>query len=44
MIHDATRSYEWMWFISVALGVASIVLNLPIRDRSVEHMLRPVAA
>jgi hypothetical protein len=29
-----------MWSISIALGLASVVLNLPIRDRSVEHTLR----
>jgi MFS family permease len=44
LIYDATRSYELMWLIAVALGIASIALNLPIRDRSVEHELAPAAA
>ncbi len=44
LIYDATRSYELMWFIAISLGVASIALNLPIRDRSVEHELAPAAA
>lgn len=43
-VYDATRSYAWMWAISIALGVASVLLNLPIRDRSIEHKLTPVMA
>ncbi|WP_280152221.1 MFS transporter [Piscinibacter sp. XHJ-5] len=43
-IYDATRSYAWMWAISIGLGVASVLLNLPIRDRSIERQLEPVAA
>lgn len=43
VVFDATRSYEWMWIISLALGLASIVLNLPIRDRSLQPM-RPAIA
>lgn len=42
--YDATHSYAWMWAISIALGVASIVLNLPIRDSSVESRVQPAAA
>ncbi|KQV60160.1 MFS transporter [Pelomonas sp. Root1217] len=44
LVYDATRSYAWMWFISVGLGVASVLLHLPIRDQSVEHTGRPVLA
>jgi MFS family permease len=44
LIYDATRSYELMWSIAIALGIASIALNLPIRDRSMEHELAPSAA
>lgn len=40
-VYDATHSYQWMWSISILLGLASVVLNLPIRDRSIEHTLRP---
>jgi MFS family permease len=43
-IYDATQSYAWMWAISIALGAASVLLNLPIRDRSIERQLEPVAA
>ena len=43
-IYDATHSYAWMWAISIGLGVASVLLNLPIRDASVEGRLQPAAA
>jgi MFS family permease len=43
-VYDATQSYAWMWAISIALGVASVLLNLPIRDRSIERQLEPVPA
>jgi len=43
-VYDATRSYAWMWAISIALGAASVLLNLPIRDRSIEHRLEALPA
>lgn len=43
-VYDATRSYDLMWAIAIALGLASVLLNLPIRDRSVEHELAPAGA
>jgi MFS family permease len=43
-VYDATHSYAWMWAISIALGTASILLNLPIRDRSIERQLGLAAA
>ncbi len=36
-LYDATHSYGAMWMICIALGVASVILNLPISDRSIEH-------
>lgn len=44
VLYDRTQSYSWMWAISVALGIVSVVLNLPIADRSIEHRLQPAAA
>ena len=44
VVHDATQSYGVMWGIAIALGAASVLLNLPIRDRSIEHDLAPAAA
>ena len=43
-VYDATHSYAWMWAISIGLGVASVLLNLPIRDASVEQRLQAVPA
>jgi MFS family permease len=43
-VYDATQSYAWMWAISIALGVASVLLHLPIRDGSIEQQLEPAAA
>jgi MFS family permease len=34
-LYDATHSYAAMWAIAIALGAASVLLNLPIRDRAV---------
>jgi MFS family permease len=36
LLYDSTHSYSIMWGIAIALGVASIVFNLPIQDASVE--------
>ena len=43
-VYDATHSYAAMWAISIALGVASVLLNLPIRDRPIEARLGTAAA
>jgi len=44
LVYDATHSYALMWAISIALGVASILFNLPINDANVERQMRPVPA
>jgi MFS family permease len=44
LLYDSTHSYSMMWAIAVALGVASVVFNLPIRDASVEGRQRLAAA
>jgi MFS family permease len=45
LLYDHTHSYSVMWTIAVALGVASIVFNLPIKDANVEgHGTRLAAA
>jgi len=44
LVYDATRSYDLVWAVSLVLGLASVLLNLPIRDRSVEHALEPARA
>ena len=39
-LFDTTGSYQLVWWISIALGVVALLVNLPIR----EHPVRPVAA
>lgn len=43
-VYDATHSYALMWAIAIGLGVLSVVLNLPIRDASMEQRLQAVPA
>lgn len=40
LVFDATKSYDVMWWVSVALGVFAALVNLPIREEAVR---RPVA-
>jgi predicted MFS family arabinose efflux permease len=40
-LYDATGSYDVVWWIAVALGVAAAAINLPIRERAI---LRPATA
>jgi MFS family permease len=44
VVYDSTHSYSLMWTIAVALGVASVLFNLPINDASVEADARLAAA
>ncbi len=43
-LYDATKSYDTMWWINVALGVFAAVVHLPIRERPVERLGAPAAA
>ena len=40
ILYEATGSYQIVWWLSVGLGVASALINLPIVEKPVE---RPVA-
>lgn len=42
VVFDATHSYQWLWFASVALGLLAAVLHWPIDDRPL--LRRPLAA
>ena len=37
-LFDITKSYEAMWWISVALGLAAALLNWPIKERPVGRL------
>ena len=43
-LFDATGSYSLMWMLTIAMGVVSAVLNLPIDDRAIERAPAPRAA
>ena len=46
-IYDATKSYDLVWWISVALGVFAGFMHLPIKERPVPRLtgaLQPGAA
>ncbi len=42
-IYDVTGSYDLMWAISVALGLASAALHWPIKDQPLERLSQPAA-
>ncbi len=35
---DATKSYDFMWWISIALAIAASLINLPIREKPVARL------
>ncbi len=43
-LFDATGSYSLMWMLTIAMGVVSAVLNLPVDDRAIERVPAPRAA
>jgi predicted MFS family arabinose efflux permease len=42
-LYDATRSYDLMWWISIALGLFAAAVHWPIRERSVERLAASAA-
>jgi len=43
-LFERTGSYDVIWWLSIALGVISALINLPIIERPVERGLAPAAA
>jgi len=37
ILYESTGSYQIVWWLSVALGVASAVINLPIKEAAIER-------
>jgi predicted MFS family arabinose efflux permease len=35
LLYESTGSYAIIWWLSVALGIASAIVNLPIKERAV---------
>ena len=44
LVYDTTGSNAWMWGIAIGLGALSVLLNLPIRDQSIEGRLEAAPA
>lgn len=42
-LRESTGSYEIVWWLSIALGVASAIINLPIVEKPVERGVAPAA-
>src|SRR4051794_38937918 len=44
VLYEAFGSYDVVWWLSVALGIASAVINLPIEEHPVERAVAPQPA
>jgi len=44
IVYDATKSYDLMWWISVALGLLAALANWPIKEQAVQRALLPASA
>ncbi len=44
VLYEAYGSYSLVWWLSIALGIASAVINLPIEERPVERLPAAVPA
>ena len=38
VLYESSGSYQIVWWLSIALGIASAVINLPIREKPVERV------
>ncbi len=43
-LFDMTQSYDAMWYISIALGVISALINWPIKEQAVPRLLKAQTA
>jgi predicted MFS family arabinose efflux permease len=43
-VYDATKSYDMMWWISIALAVFAALIHWPIREKPVQRVERELAA
>jgi len=42
-LYDRTGSYDVVWTLAIALGVAAALINLPVREGAIARSARPVA-
>jgi predicted MFS family arabinose efflux permease len=43
-LYDKTGSYDIVWYIAIALGVAAALINLPIKESAIARSTQPQAA
>ena len=43
-LYDKTGSYDVVWYIAIGLGIAAALINLPIRETSLQRQPAPAAA
>jgi predicted MFS family arabinose efflux permease len=43
-LYDKTGSYDLVWYIAIALGVAAALINLPIKEVAITRVPQPQAA
>jgi predicted MFS family arabinose efflux permease len=43
-LYDKTGSYDSVWLIAIALGVAAALVNLPIKERAIARAAQPQSA
>ena len=43
-LYDRTGSYDVVWYIAIALGVAAALINLPIQERAITRAVQPQVA
>jgi predicted MFS family arabinose efflux permease len=44
LLYDRTGSYDVVWYIAIALGVAAALINLPIKEAAIARQPLPQAA
>jgi predicted MFS family arabinose efflux permease len=43
-LYDKTGSYDMVWYIAIALGVAAALVNLPVREATIQRRQAHAAA
>jgi predicted MFS family arabinose efflux permease len=42
-LYDSTGSYDIVWWISIALSVFAVLMNLPVRESAIARPASPAA-
>ena len=44
VLYDSTGSYDVVWYLAIALGVAAALINLPVQEQAIERTPQPATA